>query len=115
MIYITTRECGWYREKLGSALDATGHSLECESQPYAIFRNRLINNLQDTHMKLVPSIVDISQYVTTPYGMKTERSRVRELLQFSPMMSSAGITAEGKDTKTLISMESRANAVPSTI
>ena len=40
----------------------------------------------------------------TLYGMKTERSRVCELLQHSPVMTSGEITAEGIDTKTLTRM-----------
>ncbi len=42
--------------------------------------------------------------MSTIYGMKAERSRVRELLQHSPMMSSREITAEGIDSKTLTRM-----------
>ena len=52
MIRITTRECGWCHKKLGSAADATGHALECEEQPYAVFRKHLKRELQDTYTKM---------------------------------------------------------------
>ena len=42
--------------------------------------------------------------MNTLYGMETERSRVVELLQHSPVMSSGEITTEGIDTKTLTRM-----------
>jgi len=45
MIRITTRECGWCHKRLGSAADATGHALECDEQPYSVFRKHLKREL----------------------------------------------------------------------